>query len=89
MQNSTRRFRAAPGRTLVLPAGLTEGPTNLRLKPGDAFDAETDRIEARGAFRGRQHFRRYINKALRLGDLVEEIVPAVEPAAPVAPAKKE
>lgn len=83
MPTKTRRFRAAPGRTLVLPSALTEGPSNAKLSPGDAIDLDVDRIAGR---RGVPGHARFINNAIRQGDLIEETAPA---AAPTAPAKKE
>lgn len=85
MPIKTRRFRAAPGRTLVLPSGLTEGPQNDRMNPGDVRDIDVRRIDGCRELGVPSHAR-FINTAKRHGDLLEETAPDVAPA---APAKKE
>ncbi len=74
---SVRRFRACEGRTVTLPAAVTEGTGNTRLDPGDIVDLETERLAP---------FGRFIANRVKLGDLVELPVTPSSPSSPTAPA---
>ncbi len=76
MSPSMRRFVVQKGRTVTLPAAMTEGTDNARLDPESTVDLEASRCEP---------FGRFLANRVKLGDLVE-VTYTEPPNAPPAPA---